>query len=117
MARLVTVLAFVPVATMRALACGGGDDSAKPAPTPAPAASPEPEPAKPARHNDGNFMNALDDAYLAQVIRDGGASVGKSTWMAARGGTLSDADIADVIAFIRSLADPPYPRAAGTAKE
>ena len=163
MARLATMLAFVPVVTMLALGCGGGDDSVKPAPTPTPAASPEPAPApqpepdpepealapgdavlgatvytqncaachgatgggdgplsesldpKPARHTDGNFMNALDDAYLARVIRDGGASVGKSPLMAPGGGALSDADIANVIAFIRSFADPPYPGAAGAA--
>ncbi len=53
-------------------------------------------------------MNALDDAYLTKVIKEGGAAVGKSPLMAPWGGTLSDAQLADVIAFIRSLADPPY---------
>ena len=64
---------------------------------------------KPAKHNDGGYMNALTDEYLTQVIRDGGAAVGKSPLMAPWGGTLSDEQVADVVAFIRSLADPPYP--------
>jgi mono/diheme cytochrome c family protein len=63
---------------------------------------------KPARHSDGNYMNALEDDYLFQVIKFGGASVGKSPMMAPVGGSLSDQQIRNVIAFIRSLADPPY---------
>lgn len=63
---------------------------------------------KPARHSDGAYMNTLDDAYLAAVIREGGAAVGKSALMAPWSATLDDQDIANVIAFIRSLADPPY---------
>ena len=68
----------------------------------------------PTRHSDGSKMNALDDAYLTRVIRDGGPAVGKSPLMAPWGGTLDDADIANAIAFIRSIADPPYP---GTASK
>ena len=64
---------------------------------------------KPAAHNDGNYMNALTDEYLTEVIRDGGPSVGKSPLMAPWGGVLNDDQLKDVIAFIRSLADPPYP--------
>ena len=63
---------------------------------------------RPARHDDGSYMNGLDDAYLARVIRDGGTAVGKSPLMAGFGASLSDADVANLIAFIRSLADPPY---------
>jgi mono/diheme cytochrome c family protein len=66
---------------------------------------------KPARHDDGTYMNALSNEQLFQVIQDGGASVGKSPLMAPWGATLSDAQIGDVIAFVRSLADPPYPGA------
>jgi mono/diheme cytochrome c family protein len=62
----------------------------------------------PARHNDGEYMNALDDEYLFSVIKHGGSAVGKSAVMAAWGGSLTDAQIRDVIAFIRTLADPPY---------
>jgi mono/diheme cytochrome c family protein len=64
---------------------------------------------KPAKHSDGNYMNALTDAHLEKVIKEGGASVGKSPLMAPWGATLSDAQVKDVIAFVRSLATPPYP--------
>jgi len=63
---------------------------------------------KPARHSDGNYMNPLTDDYLFKVIKFGGASVGKSPMMAPLGGSLSDQQIHNVIAFIRSLANPPY---------
>ncbi len=63
---------------------------------------------KPARHNDGAYMNPLTDDYLFKVIKFGGLSVGKSSMMAPLGGSLSDQQIHDVIAFIRTLADPPY---------
>jgi mono/diheme cytochrome c family protein len=61
---------------------------------------------RPARHNDGAYMNALEDDYLFKVIKFGGASVGKSAMMAPLG--LSDQQIHNVIAFMRTLADPPY---------
>lgn len=65
-------------------------------------------PVKPAKHNDGGYMNALSDDYLFKVIAEGGPAVGKSEMMAPWGGSLSDAKIRNIIAFIRSLADPPY---------
>ena len=63
---------------------------------------------KPAAHSDGAIMNGLSDDYLFQVIVEGGPAVGKSPLMAPWGGTLSNDDVRDVIAFIRTLADPPY---------
>jgi mono/diheme cytochrome c family protein len=63
---------------------------------------------RPAAHNNGAVMNALSDDYLFKVIVEGGPAVGKSPLMAPWGGTLSDEDVRDVIAFIRTLADPPY---------
>jgi len=39
------------------------------------------------------------------VIKTGGPSVGKSPLMAPWGGTLSDAQIHDVVAFVRTLAE------------
>ena len=53
-------------------------------------------------------MNALDNPYVFRVIKEGGAAVGKSPLMAPWGGTLSDTQIHDVVAFVRTLADPPY---------
>ena len=62
---------------------------------------------KPARHDDGAYMNLLTDDYLFKVIKFGGTSVGKSPIMAPLGGSLSDQQIRNTIAFIRTLADPP----------
>jgi mono/diheme cytochrome c family protein len=59
---------------------------------------------KPARLGDRAYMSAKTDDYLFQVIKNGGASVGRSPLMAPWGGTLSDAQIRDVIAYVRSLA-------------
>ena len=64
---------------------------------------------KPTRHTDGATMNALSDDYLFRVIAEGGAAVGKSPLMAPWGGTLDDAQIRALVAFIRTLARPPYP--------
>lgn len=63
---------------------------------------------KPARHDDGTAMNDLSNDYLFKIIKEGGAAVGKSPLMAPWGGTLSDAQIWDVVAFVRSLAEPAY---------
>ncbi|HXK26511.1 MAG TPA: cytochrome c [Myxococcota bacterium] len=68
---------------------------------------------KPAKHCDGNVMNPLTDAFLFKTIKEGGASVGKSPMMAPWGGTLSDAQIVDVVAYVRTLADPPYKKPTG----
>jgi mono/diheme cytochrome c family protein len=63
---------------------------------------------KPARHDDGAYMNALGNDYLFKVIDAGGAAVGKSPLMAPWGGSLDERQIWHVIAFLRTLADPPY---------
>lgn len=63
---------------------------------------------KPARHTDSSYMNALSNEHVRTVIRDGGPAVGKSPLMAPWGGALSDAQLDDVVAYVRSLAQPPY---------
>jgi mono/diheme cytochrome c family protein len=63
---------------------------------------------RPAHHSDGNYMNALSDEHLFRVIKQGGAAVGKSALMAPWEGTLDDSQIWDVVAFLRSIALPPY---------
>jgi mono/diheme cytochrome c family protein len=60
---------------------------------------------RPARHSDGAYMRTLSDEHLFKVIQQGGAAVGKSPLMAPWGGTLSDAQIRDVVAFVRTLAN------------
>jgi cytochrome c1 len=52
-------------------------------------------------------MNKLDDTHLAKVIKGGGTAVGKSAIMPPQP-DLTDAQVANLIAYMRSLADPPY---------
>ena len=49
------------------------------------------------------YIDLLPDGYLYTAIAEGGAAVGKSGYMPAWRGTLSEQDIKDVIAFVRSL--------------
>lgn len=63
---------------------------------------------KPQDHTDGKTMNALSDKYLFDIIKDGGAAVKKAAFMPASNKKLSDQEIWDVVAYIRSLANPPY---------
>ncbi|HKM99678.1 MAG TPA: c-type cytochrome [Candidatus Binataceae bacterium] len=53
---------------------------------------------------DKNAMAAYTDADLTKIISGGGAAIGKPPLMPAFKGQLSDAKIANVIAYIRSLA-------------
>lgn len=48
-------------------------------------------------------VSKLDDAAMASMIKNGGASAGRSIIMAAFGSSLSDADIANIVAYIRTL--------------
>ena len=59
---------------------------------------------KPAAHCDASVMDPLEDEYLVKVITEGGPAVGKSSMMAPWGGSLSEQDILDVVAYIRTLA-------------
>jgi mono/diheme cytochrome c family protein len=63
---------------------------------------------KPAAHSNGGYMNALSNEHLYKVIHGGGMAVGKSALMTAWGSVLSKEQIQDVMAFTRSLADPPF---------
>ncbi len=63
---------------------------------------------KPRKHSDGDYMNELSDEHLFLVIKEGGAAVGKSALMAPWGAALSDDQIRDVVAFVRTLAEPPF---------
>jgi mono/diheme cytochrome c family protein len=99
--------------------CGDGQSSAPASEPPQPA--PEPEAAQthvqPAPAEAGSGVAARGASHYAalcaachgaRVIKNGGSAVGKSPLMAAWGGSLTDAQIRDVIAFIRTLADPPH---------
>jgi mono/diheme cytochrome c family protein len=63
---------------------------------------------KPANHNDGAVMNQLPDKFLFEVIAKGGQAVGKSPFMPGWDNQLKEKQIRDVIAYVRSLASPPY---------
>ena len=57
-----------------------------------------------ANHRDAAYMNSLSNDHLFQVIKEGGAALGRSPLMAPWGGTLSDEQIRDVVAYVRTLA-------------
>lgn len=61
---------------------------------------------KPRDHTDGTYMNTLSEAHLRQVISEGGAAVGQSPLMPSWQATLTPEQIADVIAYLRTLAVP-----------
>ncbi len=57
---------------------------------------------KPRNLTDAAYMSTLDDEHIIKVIKEGGASVGKSPLMPPLGGALSDEDVHNIVAFIRS---------------
>lgn len=65
-------------------------------------------PIKPPPFTDGRLMNPLPDAFLFQVISRGAGSVGLAPQMPAFQPPLTDSQIRDVIAYVRTMAEPPY---------
>lgn len=63
---------------------------------------------KPRNHTDGAYMNALSDGHLLKIVGEGGAAAGLSPIMPAWKDILSAQQIQDVVAFVRTLAVPPY---------
>ena len=63
---------------------------------------------KPRNHTDGTYMNTLSDEHLLSVVGGGGAAAGLSPIMPAWKDILSAQQIQDVVAFVRTLAMPPY---------
>lgn len=61
---------------------------------------------KPADWTDPERMSDVSDDDLFQVIKKGGEAVGRSNLMPAFGAKLKDDQIADLIAFIKSLREP-----------
>lgn len=58
---------------------------------------------KPADFTQAAFWTDRDDAHLAKVIKEGGAAVGKSPLMAPFGGALSDEQIKELVAYLKTL--------------
>lgn len=59
---------------------------------------------KPQDHTNAAAMGKLTDKYLEDIIKKGGAGVGKSALMPPWAAALKDPDVQNVIAFMRSLA-------------
>jgi mono/diheme cytochrome c family protein len=62
-------------------------------------------PVKPADHTDRAVMGQLSDKFLREIISKGGSAVGRS-FMMPGWGQLTEAQLSDLVAFIRSLAQP-----------
>jgi cytochrome c oxidase cbb3-type subunit 3 len=58
---------------------------------------------KPRDHTDKDYMSKMSDADMLKVIKNGGASIGKSPLMPPWGASLKDDQIQDIIAYIRTL--------------
>jgi mono/diheme cytochrome c family protein len=58
---------------------------------------------KPRDHTDKEYMSKMSDEEMMKVIKNGGASIGKSPLMPPWGASLKDDQIQDVIAYIRTL--------------
>jgi mono/diheme cytochrome c family protein len=63
---------------------------------------------KPADLTDGRLMNPLPDEFLRNVIRHGGAAEGLSPGMPPFAAHLNENQLRQVVAFVRSLAQPPH---------
>ncbi len=60
----------------------------------------------PTRHTDPILMGTLSDTQIHRMIKEGGGALGRSPQMPPWGGVLNDREIANVTAFIRTLAVP-----------
>ncbi|MBT4094744.1 MAG: cytochrome c [Nitrospinaceae bacterium] len=58
---------------------------------------------KPRDYTETRYMKSLSDEHIFKVIKLGGAGVGKSFSMPPWGSRLSDEDIKNIVAFIRTL--------------
>lgn len=56
---------------------------------------------KPRNFTDKEWQGKVDDAHIAKVIKEGGASVGLSATMAPWGAAIPDAEIANVVKYVR----------------
>jgi mono/diheme cytochrome c family protein len=65
-------------------------------------------PVKPRDHTSGTVMNPLSDQHLKEIISKGGGAVGKSGFMPGWGASLNEKQISALVAYIRTLAVPPY---------
>jgi mono/diheme cytochrome c family protein len=59
---------------------------------------------KPTDFTNKAYMAGLKDQYLFDLVKKGGAAVGKSPLIPPFGSKLNDQEIRDVIAYVRTLA-------------
>ena len=64
-------------------------------------------PVKPADHTDARIMNSFSDEFLMTIISKGGVAVGKSSFMPGWGGVLKENQLQDLLAYLRSITNPP----------
>lgn len=62
-------------------------------------------PVKPADHTNNAVMSQLSDKYLTDIIAKGGSAVNKSGFMPAWGSSLNPKQVADIVAYVRSLSN------------
>jgi mono/diheme cytochrome c family protein len=65
-------------------------------------------PVKPKDHTNGAVMNQMTDQSLVDLISKGGGATGKSSFMPAWGASVNEKQVRDIVAYIRTLAVPPY---------
>src|SRR3972149_5763490 len=65
-------------------------------------------PVRPADHTNGAVMNQLSDKFLTDVISKGGSAVGKSGFIPAWGSSFNEKQIHDIIAYLKTIADPAF---------
>jgi mono/diheme cytochrome c family protein len=63
---------------------------------------------KPSNLADGRLMNALPDAFIVNIVLHGGPAEGLSPTMPPFAGYLGEAQARDIVAYIRSIAVPPF---------
>ena len=63
---------------------------------------------KPPPLTNGRLLNPLRDEFLITVVREGAGAVGLAPQMPAFGRLLTERDIRDVVAYVRTLAQPAY---------
>lgn len=63
---------------------------------------------KPHAFTDGDTLNKMSDADLLAIIGYGGPALNRSALMPPYGYTLSKAEMQALIAYIRTVSDPPY---------
>ncbi|MHA1598183.1 MAG: c-type cytochrome [Alphaproteobacteria bacterium] len=60
---------------------------------------------QPRDHTDAKSMRGRSDEELFKVIKEGGLSISKSVLMPAWKGTLTDAEITELVGYLRELCD------------